>query len=87
MQIPYILIAIIVLAIISAVVIYAGRNRLKQATQKENKAMFWIGIVVVAISIIFFLTEKGEMENKMWAIPIWMVGIGLIAGSRYKIIK
>jgi hypothetical protein len=87
---PYIATSIIVLAIIAGVVIYLLKNRMRdigQETEKENKLMFWIGIVIVAISMIFFLTEKEEMENKMWAVPIWMMGIGLIAGSRYRLLK
>jgi len=87
---PYIAISIVVLAIITVVVIYVGRNRMRnieQETKKENKLMFWIGIVVVAIAVIFFLTAKGEFEDKMWAVPIWMMGIGLIAGSRYRLLK
>ena len=87
---PYIAISIIVLVIILAVAIYAGRNRMRymeQETKKPNKAMFWIGIAIVAIAVIFFLTAKEEMENKMWAIPIWIIGIGLIANSRYRLLK
>ncbi|MFH1423746.1 MAG: hypothetical protein ABIG29_02220 [Candidatus Nealsonbacteria bacterium] len=87
---PYIATSVVVLAIIILAVIYAGRNRMRnieQETKKENKLMFWIGIAIVAIAVIFFLTEKEEFENKMWAVPIWMMGIGLIAGSRYRLIK
>jgi cell division protein FtsW (lipid II flippase) len=87
---PYIIISIVVLAIITVVVIYLGRNRMRymgQEPKKENKLMFWIGIAVVAIAVIFFLTAKEEFEDKMWAVPIWMMGIGLIAGSRYRLIK
>ena len=83
---PYIAISIVVLAGITAVVIYLGRSKLKEV-KKPNKAMFWIGIAVVVIAVIFFLTEKGEMGNKMWALPIWMMGIGLIAGSQYRFLK
>ena len=87
---PYIAISIVVLAIITVVVICLGRNRMRymgQETKKENKLMFWIGIAIVVIAVIFFITEKGEFENKMWAVPIWIMGIGLIAGSRYRLIK
>ena len=87
---PYIAISIVVLAIITLAVIYVGRNRMRNAeqeTKKENKLMFWIGIAIVAIAVIFFLTTKEEFENKMWAVPIWMMGIGLIAGSRYRFLK
>jgi len=87
---PYIIISIVVLAIITLAVIYVGRNRMRnieQETKKPNKPMFWIGIAIVAIAVIFFLTAKEEFENKMWAVPIWMMGIGLIAGSRYRLIK
>ena len=87
---PYIAISIVVLAIITVVVIYIVKSRMKymgQETKKENKLMFWIGIVIVAISVIFFLTAKEEFENKMWAVPIWIMGIGLIAGSRYRFLK
>jgi membrane-bound ClpP family serine protease len=52
-----------------------------------NKPMFWIGIVIVAIAVIFFLTAKEEFENKMWAVPIWIMGIGLIATSGYQPLK
>ena len=87
---PYIATSIIVLAIIAGVVIYLFKSRMRdigQEKEKENKLMFWIGIVIVAISMIFFLTEKEEMENKMWAVPIWIIGIGLIANSRYRLFK
>jgi len=87
---PYIVISIIVLAIIAVVAIYAGKIRMRymeQETKKPNKLMFWIGIVIVAIAVIFFLTAKGEFENKIWAIPIWIMGIGLIASSQYRLIK
>ena len=87
---PYIAISIVVSAIITVVVIYIVKSRMRyvgQETKKENKLMFWIGIVIVAITVIFFLTAKEEFENKMWAVPIWIMGIGLIAGSRYRLIK
>ena len=83
---PYLAISIVALAIIAGVLVFFLRKRIPE-TEKPNKAMFWIGIAIVAIALIFFLTEKGEMENKMWAIPIWMMGIGLIATSRYRLIK
>ena len=57
---PYIAISIVALAIISAVVVYLGRNKIRymmQETKKENKLMFWTGLAVVAIAIIFFLTN------------------------------
>ena len=87
---PYIAISIVVLAIIAIILIYFVKNRMRymeQETKKPNKAMFWIGIAVVAVAIIFFLTAKEEFENKMWAVPIWMMGIGLIAGSQYRFLK
>ena len=56
-------------------------------TKKANKPMFWIGIATVAISIIFFLIEKEEFANKIWAIPIWIIGIGLMANSGYRPLK
>jgi len=87
---PYIAISIVALAIITVVVIYIVKSRMRymgQETKKENKLMFWIGIVIVAIAVIFFLTAKEEFENKMWAVPIWIMGIGLIAGSRYRLLK
>jgi len=87
---PYIIIFIVVLAIIAIVVIYMVKSRMRhteQETKKENKLMFWIGIAIVAITVISFLTMKEEFENKMWFIPIWIMGIGLIAGSRYRILK
>jgi len=87
---PYIAISIVALAIITGVVIFIGNKRIRdidKGTIKENKPMFWVGIAVVAVAVIFFLTEKGEMENKMWAIPIWTIGIGLIANSRYRLFK
>lgn len=87
---PYIAISIVALAIIIVGVIYIIKSRMRymgQETKKENKLMFWIGIVVVAIAVTFFLTAKEEFENKMWAVPIWIMGIGLIAGSRYRFLK
>jgi len=88
---PYITISIFVLAIITGVVVtYIVKSKMKymeQETKKENKLMFWIGIVIVAIAAIFFLTAKEEFENKMWVVSIWIMGIGLIAGSRYRFLK
>jgi len=84
---PYIAISIVLLALIVGVVIYLRRSRMRQENKKPNKAMFWIGMAIVAIAVIFFLTTKEEMENKMWAIPIWIMGIGLIAGSGYRLLK
>ena len=87
---PYIAISIVALAIIAGVVIFIGDKRIRdidKGTIKENKPMFWVGIAVVAVAVIFFITAKGEFENKIWAIPIWIVGIGLIANSRYRFIK
>jgi cell division protein FtsW (lipid II flippase) len=84
---PYIAISIVLLALIVGVVIYLGRSRMRQENKKPNKPMFWIGIAIVAIAVIFFLTTKEEFENKMWAVPIWIMGTGLIAGSGYRILK
>jgi len=84
---PYIAISIVLLALIVGVVIYLGRSRMRQENKKPNKAMFWIGIAIVAITVIFFLITKEEFENKMWAVPIWIMGTGLIAGSRYRFLK
>jgi cell division protein FtsW (lipid II flippase) len=84
---PYIAISIVLLALIVGVVIYLGRSRMRQENKKPNKVMFWIGMAIVAIAVIFFLTAKEEFENKTWVIPIWMMGIGLIAGSRYRFLK
>jgi formate-dependent nitrite reductase membrane component NrfD len=87
---PYIAISIVVLATITVVVFYTVKSRMRymgQETKKENKPMFWIGIVIVAIAVTCFLTMKEEFENKMWVVPIWIMGIGLIAGSRYRFLK
>jgi len=87
---PYIGISIIALVIITVAVIYIVKSRMRhteQETKKENKLMFWIGIAIVAITVIFFLITKEEFENKMWAVPIWIMGTGLIAGSRYRFLK
>ena len=87
---PYIAISIVVLAIITVVVTHIVKSRMRymgQETKKENKLMFWIGIAIVAIAVIFFLTAKEESENKMWVVPIWIMGTGLIAGSRYRFLK
>ena len=84
---PYITISIVLLALIVGAVIYLGMSRMKQENKKPNKAMFWIGMAIVAIAVIFFLTTKEEMENKTWVISIWIMGIGLIAGSEYRILK
>ncbi len=82
--------SVVALAIIMVGVIYMVKSRMRyigQETKRENKLMFWIGIVVVATAVMFFLTAKEEFENKMWAVPIWIMGIGLIAGSRYRLLK
>jgi len=87
---PYIGISIIALVIITVALIYIVKSRMRhmeQETKKENKLMFWIGIAIVAITVIFFLTAKEEFENKMWFISIWTMGIGLIAGSNFRLFK
>lgn len=88
---PYVVSSIIIIAILVVLgVIFLGKNGIKnrgQQTQKPNKVMFWMGIAVVTVAVAFFLATKGEMEGKMWAIPIWIVGIGLIANSQYKPFK
>ena len=84
---PYIAMSIVLLALIVGVVIYLGRSRMRQENKKPNKTMFWIGMAIVAIAVILFLIMKEEFENKMWVIPIWIMGIGLIAGSNFRLFK
>ncbi|MDD4990478.1 MAG: hypothetical protein PHW31_04235 [Candidatus Pacebacteria bacterium] len=56
-----------------------------QETKKENKPMFWIGIAIVAITLILLLTAKEELGTSF--IPLGIIGIVFIAASRYRIMK
>jgi len=59
---------------------------MEQETKKPNKAMFWIGIIIVAIAVILLLTGEEE-ELRMWPIPFAIMGIMFIGTSRYRPLK
>jgi hypothetical protein len=59
---------------------------MEQETKKPNKAMFWIGIVIVAIAVMLLLTG-GEGELRIWPIPFGIMGIVFIGTSRYRPLK
>jgi len=47
--------------------------------------MFWIGIVIVAITVVLILTAKEELW--MWAVPFMIMGIVFIGASGYRPLK
>ena len=53
--------------------------------KKGNKPMFWIGIVIVAITVVLILTAKEELW--MWAVPFMIMGIVFIGASGYRPLK
>ena len=57
---------------------------MEQETKKPNKVMFWVGITIVIISVIFLLI--GE-EFKIWPVPVAIIGIVFIGTSRYRPLK
>jgi len=59
---------------------------MERETKKPNKAMFWIGIIIVAIAVILLLTG-GEEELRIWPIPLGIMGIVFIGTSRYRPLK
>lgn len=59
---------------------------MEQENKKPNKLMFWIGIVIVVITVILLLTGEGE-ELKIWPIPFGIMGIVFIGTSRYRPLK
>ncbi len=59
---------------------------MEQENKKPNKVMFWIGIVIVAISVILLLTG-GEEGLRIWPVPLGIMGIVFIGTSRYRPLK
>jgi len=47
--------------------------------------MFWIGIVIVVITVILLLIAKEKLG--MWPIPFGIMGIVFIGASRYRLMK
>tara|TARA_Y100000310_G_C20419631_1_gene686044 strand:+ start:606 stop:776 length:171 start_codon:yes stop_codon:yes gene_type:complete len=48
---------------------------------KENKAMFWIGILMIVVTAIVLLTFEGDAT---WTTIIGFLGILFIGVSRYR---
>jgi hypothetical protein len=59
---------------------------MEQQTKKVNKAKFWIGIAIVAIAVILFLTVKEELFW-MGLVPLAIMGIVFIGTSGYRPLK
>ena len=59
------------------------KNLMEQKAKKPNKPMFWTGIVIVAITVMFILVGGGE-ELRIWPIPFGIMGIVFIGTSRYR---
>ena len=59
---------------------------MERETKKPNKAMFWIGIIIVAIAVVLLLTG-GEEELRIWPIPFGIMGIVFIGTSRHRPLK
>jgi len=58
---------------------------MKQTTKKENKVMFWIGIIMIAasaISLIFL-----EKDSAAGLVVIGIIGIVFVGASHYKLMK
>ena len=53
--------------------------------KKGNKPMFWIGIVIVAITVVLILTAEEELW--MWVVPFMIMGIVFIGASGYRPLK
>ena len=70
----------------SAVLGMFKKSLMEKETKKPNKLMFWIGIVIVAITVILLLTG-GEEELRIWPIPFGIMGIVFIGTSRYRPLK
>jgi FtsH-binding integral membrane protein len=61
------------------------KTPMEQENKKPNKPMFWIGIAIVAITVILLLI--GGKELRIWPIPIGIMGIVFIGTSRYRPLK
>ncbi|MFC1663875.1 hypothetical protein ACFL0A_02015 [Patescibacteria group bacterium] len=70
----------------SAVLGMFKKTPMEQEAKKPNKLMFWIGIVIVAITVMLLLTGGGE-ELRVWPIPFGIMGIVFIGTSRYRPLK
>jgi len=60
-------------------------ENMEQATKKPNKPMFWIGIVMIVITVILLLTGKEELG--MSPIIIGIIGVVFIGASQYRPMK
>jgi len=69
----------------SAVLGIFKKSPMEQKTIKINKLMFWIGIIIVVITVILLLA--GEEELRIWPIPFGIMGIVFIGTSRYRPLK
>lgn len=58
---------------------------MEQENKKPNKLIFWIGIVIVVITVTLLLT--GGEEFRIWPIPFGIMGIVFIGTSRYRPLK
>ncbi|KPJ54792.1 hypothetical protein AMJ47_03545 [Parcubacteria bacterium DG_72] len=76
----------IVLISTSAVLGMFKKTPMEQENKKPNRVMFWIGIVIVVITVILLLTGEGE-ELRIWPIPFGIMGIVFIGISRYRPLK
>ena len=70
----------------SAVLGIFKKTPMEQENKKPNKLMFWIGIIIVAITVMLLLTG-GKEELRIWPIPFGIMGIVFIGTSRYRPLK
>ena len=49
-----------------------------------NKPMFWIGVIIAAISAVLF---AGNFVDDTSPIVLLIIGIGLIGASNYRLLK
>ncbi|MBU0476773.1 hypothetical protein KKB68_02085 [Patescibacteria group bacterium] len=69
----------------SAVLGIFKKTPMEQENKKPNKLIFWIGIVIVVITVTLLLT--GGEEFRIWPIPFGIMGIVFIGTSRYRPLK
>ena len=60
-------------------------NNMEQENKKPNKPMFWMGIAMMAIAVIAFLTLREQSGT--WPIVIGIIGIVFIGASKYRLMK
>ena len=87
-NIPYIIIAIIFLALIVIILILIRRKTLNPIwgnTPKSNKFMFFMGIIFVVASAIFLLGNF--TDESVFPTFLGAIGVIFIAASNFRLLK